>query len=988
MDPADKAGSTSVSEGDTPPPETAISVAKPGAGAIKVVDAGNASELNFSFDIGAARVSALDVDLVVVFEDNAKIILPGLAMELIGPSAPRVRFMEQEVDPQEIISAIDQVNLIETMPSLRVASVDLIRKNRGGPSAANAGAELAVDDREKDAEPVAAQPVVTPTRPNQLPVPEENSEERPVERIGAGQVAIQPITPPPSSVAGGQTSAANGNQKFSMTAADLVIVALGMPQQTTTMTDTGIRLDGGTAAAVSATDPSFAGQIADESLIGSEGDDLIYADNPQFGSIGSAGRLLNVTAIMPKPDIIATTATIIGLPEGFVVLNGQQAGNSFIVPVGGGGANKFDIKLSYPVPMDQMPVDASGFVSRFDITIEFDANNGQGQNGTITAQAAIGIRDIIGPGDQSFIDPVTGKSVVILYRLPAGNDIDAGTGDDTIFAAAGADNIDGGSGTNQVSYANSQNGVTVNLDSGTGTGGFATLDLLTNIQQLEGSIFADKLIGNSEANLLFGGQGGDTLDAGGGNDSVDGGAGNDSLSGGEDDDILSGGTGADLIDGGDGVDTVSYTGSSNAVTVNLASGQGFGGDAQGDLLSNIEKVVGSFLDDVLKAGYSGVTLDGSEGNDTLVSGVGADSLEGGSGSNRVDYSLSTAGVTLDLAAGMGYGGFATGDTLGNINHATGSAYDDLISAGDENNHLSGGDGNDSLNGGFGNDTLAGDVGDDLVSGGSGNDLLLGGSGQNTLIGHVGMDTIIGSSGIDTVDYSYATAGLSATLSGMNEGTAFVANDDVDQLAGIENIIGSTFADSLVGDSSANDFDAGLGNDTLSGGSGNDTLRGGDGGDSLRGDIGDDLLQGDLGNDTLTGGTGNDVIQGGEGTDLVAFAYVTGGAGVSASLVSGIASVNIADIDTFIGMEGLSGSDFADTLIGDSFANYLDGGLGNDMLSGGAGNDTLSGGAGVDVGDYSGETTAITVNLGSGLGFGSAVGIDLLVGIENITTGSG
>ena len=988
MDLVQKGDSNSVSGGDLPSPDAAIAVARPDSGAIKVVDIGNASELNFSFDIGAAKVSALDVDLVVVFEDNAKIILPGLAMGLIGPSAPRVRFMDQEVDPQEIISAIDQVNLIETMPSLRLASADLVRRNRGGQSDANNGSDSGSNGRDLDEASIVAPPVVTPTRPNQQPVTEASSEERPVERIGAGSVAIQAIVPPSSGASGGQTSAATGNQKFSMMAADLAVVALGMPQSTTTTTATGVRLDGGTGAPISATDSSFAAQLADESLVGSDGDDLIYADNGQFGSIGSAGRLLSVTAIMPTPGIVASKATIIGLPAGFVVLNGEQIGNSFIVPVGGSGVNKFDIRLSYPVPMDQAPVDANGFVSRFDISVEFDSVNRQGQSGQVTASASIGIRDVRGPNDQNFIDPLTGKNVVILYRTPAGNEIDAGPGDDTIFAAAGSDKIDGGSGSNLVSYVNSQNGVTVNLDNGAGSGGFATLDTLTNIQQLEGSIFGDKLIGDLNENLLIGGQGGDTLEGDNGTDSLDGGTGNDSLAGGGGNDILNGGTGADRIDGGDGFDTVSYTGSSVGVTIALASGQGFGGDAQGDTLTNIEKVIGSFLDDVLTAGNAAITLDGSEGDDTLVSGFGADSLEGGGGSNSVDYSLSTDAVTLDLALGAGTGGFATGDTLGHIVHATGSAFDDMMGAGVENNLLSGGDGNDTLDGGLGNDSLVGDIGDDLVVGGGGNDLLQGGLGQNTLIGDVGSDTMIGSNGIDTVDYSYASAGLFATLNGATEGVAFVADDDVDMLVGIENIIGSNFSDSLIGDTSGNTFDAGIGNDTLLGGGGSDTLRGDDGSDSLSGDMGDDSLQGDLGDDTLAGGSGNDAIRGGDGTDFVSYAYVAGGSGVSASLVSGSASVNIADSDMLFGIEGLSGSDFADSLIGDASANYLDGNSGNDTLSGGAGNDTLWGGGGIDVADYGGESTAVTVNLASGLGFGVSAGIDILSDIENVAAGSG
>jgi Ca2+-binding RTX toxin-like protein len=57
---------------------------------------------------------------------------------------------------------------------------------------------------------------------------------------------------------------------------------------------------------------------------------------------------------------------------------------------------------------------------------------------------------------------------------------------------------------------------------------------------------------------------------------------------------LTGLGGADTLDGGSGSDTVIYSGSSSGVNVSLATGSASGGDAQGDALSNIENVTGSF----------------------------------------------------------------------------------------------------------------------------------------------------------------------------------------------------------------------------------------------------------------------------------------------------------------------------------------------------------------------------------------------------------
>jgi Ca2+-binding RTX toxin-like protein len=45
-------------------------------------------------------------------------------------------------------------------------------------------------------------------------------------------------------------------------------------------------------------------------------------------------------------------------------------------------------------------------------------------------------------------------------------------------------------------------------------------------------------------------------------------------------------------------------------------------------------------------------------------------------------------------------------------------------------------------------------------------------------------------------------------------------------------------------------------------------------------------------------------------------------------------------DTYLGIENLLGSAFADTLRGDANANVIEGGAGNDTLTGNAGNDTF------------------------------------------------
>ncbi|NJL07332.1 MAG: hypothetical protein HC900_03015 [Methylacidiphilales bacterium] len=345
--------------------------------------------------------------------------------------------------------------------------------------------------------------------------------------------------------------------------------------------------------------------------------------------------------------------------------------------------------------------------------------------------------------------------------------------------------------------------------------------------------------------LLYGVSGNDTLDGLGGDDlmyglagddQLRGGAGDDRLDGGDGNDVLAGDAGADVLIGGAGLDTAVYTASAEGVTVNLATGVGSGGDAEGDTLTGIENLIGSAFDDTLigddgdNAFWSGDgndTVKGGGGNDIIYGGAGADTLIGGDGIDRVDYSASAEGVTVNLAAGTssdsigriaysasaediaanlgtGSGGDAEGDTLTGIENVTGSAHDDTLIGDDGDNTLLGAAGNDRIYGGAGKDKIFGGAGDDEISGDAGNDVIRGGNGDDVISGGAGNDTI----------------------------------------------------------------DGGNGDDVIKGGAGNDTIDGGNGDDVIKGGNGDDVIAGGAGDDIISGGAGNDIISGGEGTDTV------------------------------------------------------------------------------------------------------------------------
>jgi Ca2+-binding RTX toxin-like protein len=104
-------------------------------------------------------------------------------------------------------------------------------------------------------------------------------------------------------------------------------------------------------------------------------------------------------------------------------------------------------------------------------------------------------------------------------------------GNDTLFAGRNRDRLDGGSeelttiGNGElefagdiVSYRLSDAAVTINLATGAASGGYATGDLLVEIEAVSGSAYGDTLTGNGDRNILEGGEGNDHLTGGANSD--------------------------------------------------------------------------------------------------------------------------------------------------------------------------------------------------------------------------------------------------------------------------------------------------------------------------------------------------------------------------------------------------------------------------------------------------------------------------------------
>ena len=444
---------------------------------------------------------------------------------------------------------------------------------------------------------------------------------------------------------------------------------------------------------------------------------------------------------------------------------------------------------------------------------------------------------------------------------------------------------------------------------------------------------------NADCNAIFGTAGNDTLTGSFNPDCIIGLAGNDTLNG---------GGGADKLDGGAGTDTASYAGSDEGVEVDLSisTGQAANGisHSRGDVLSNIENLIGSAHDDTLTGDSNANNIRGGKGDDTVDGGDGGDTLwgEGGTG-DTLTYASSDAAVTVNLANRTASGGHAQGDTgLGGFENLIGSEHADTLTGSAGDNVIEGGAGADTMTGGAGTDTLSyasstssvwvdigatpeiklGDAQGDSASGfenliGSTKpDILKGDDNDNVINGNGGRDEIDGRGGNDTLTYEslHTDTGVVVNVTGKG-----------DTVSNIEIIIGTPYGD------------------TINVGSLDNTIRGGDGDDKINGGDGDDKLYGGNGNDHFTGGAGADTIDGGDGGDLVIYSGSPGSGddgdiGVTVNLTTGINTGGDAQGDRLISIQHITGSAHNDKLTGDDEINYFVGGAGADAFDGKGGDD--------------------------------------------------
>ncbi len=585
------------------------------------------------------------------------------------------------------------------------------------------------------------------------------------------------------------------------------------------------------------------------------------------------------------------------------------------------------------------------------------------------------------------------------------NDTITGDGNNNwLQGRAGDDTLNGAGGSDWVDYFHATGSVNVSLTTNTATGADGN-DSLSGFENIFGSNFADTLTGDAFNNSFNGVDGADSIFGAGGSDFITGGAGNDTLDGGVVTDLVN------YID----LNTVSYSGATAAVTINMSGITGTGSTGSGtatgdasvgtDVLSNFNFIQGSAFNDTITGGAANwfEQIEGGAGNDVLDGGVIA-----GSGSNRVTYVNTTgAGVIVDFIAGTGIGqagSNAGSDTLVNFNFATGSNFADTLLGSNSTigETFEGRDGNDSIDGkggfdtirfssasgavtvsllagtssGLGvgsdtfaniegvrgsnfNDTITGDGFNNNLDGQGGDDSILGGGGSDSLIGLGGNDMLDGGVIVDRVNYSDLNFSFySGASAGVNINLSGITGD------------GSVGSGTVTGDASVG-TDVIKNINYLGGSNFNDTITGSSA-------IIFEIFEGGAGNDTIDGGAITDTLNS-DNANRVTYQNIAGG-GVIVDFIAGTAlgvGGSNAGNDTLVNFNQAQGSSFADTLLGTNRTDIFE------TFEGRDGNDSIDGRGGFDLIRFDSASGGLVVNLVTGTASGTGVGSDTFVNIEGV-----
>ncbi len=426
---------------------------------------------------------------------------------------------------------------------------------------------------------------------------------------------------------------------------------------------------------------------------GTAGDFVIVGDNDSLAGINGAltvkdpigPSLLGIYDSADKTSHIAKldSGELSGLAP--ATISFAQTKLEHLIIDGGSGADTFTVVNT--------PTNINNPITTLDTGGGNDTVIVQKSSGYLSLDGDTGTDTLVGPNVANTWNLVTFNDSVGNVHFSNVENLTGGTSSDQFNFVSGTGvtgKVDGGIGTNTLDYSGYGSQVTVNLatSKATATGGFA------NIQNVVGSAATkDTLVGPNVSNTwnltLFGNYVGNVHFSG--IENLTGGSSSDKFN------ILTGGV-TGTVNGAGGTDTLNYTGYVLPVTVNLqqakapavgsfTSIENFTGGTATDTLIG-QNVASTWTVSGVNSGTVGTlsfsafeNLTGGSAGDTFKIAAGgklSGTVDGGGGSNKLDYTSFGSPVTVNLATPKetAIGGFK------NIQNVLGSAskLDTLVGA--------------------------------------------------------------------------------------------------------------------------------------------------------------------------------------------------------------------------------------------------------------------------------------------------------------------
>ena len=405
-------------------------VQKQGYNAAKVIalDADDKAKLGIKY--APFKVEIADVDVVLVFSDGSRIIIPGMALAAFSGRKPVILFTDKEFSSEQAVGMVGEINPQSPALELHLSSADA---SKPAEEIKPPAAVQPDDSAQAQAEAAAKEQQQHKSDETGKALTEKISDSQPQSPSTPGVQSPRAADPAPEDALG---PAGIGKLVPKLT------FELFNSEGVTRSTENGETvIKGDTGAAGSSKDSGFKAQSAPESIEGTSGNDVIYADDPAHAPQGNSLRVLHVVAEVPAKGLDLLQVLIPSLPAGYGIVNGTLTDKGWLVSVDQAKIEKltttvdetgktvpiptsqshfaFDLELTYKLPATAAEAGSNGFKDEFYFPVLLGlSSDGKTSTFAVAVSTHFGIKDVTDDAGMTIKDPVTGDPIYVLFSNP------------------------------------------------------------------------------------------------------------------------------------------------------------------------------------------------------------------------------------------------------------------------------------------------------------------------------------------------------------------------------------------------------------------------------------------------------------------------------------------------------------------------------------------------------------------------------------------